>query len=170
MAGLAIGLWLLGGWGDRASESFVWLAGRKAGAFCPFAAPPQQGVMDSFQGWLLTGLVASCVSSSSLEELPGPFQLCFPAAVLVRKVTLWVFGISVTSPAPELPRNDTRSGAVKAGTCPQVPLFSLAPHQMEAAALGWGWVEDVCVTESRPSPRQKCWECLSGFFSSLSPP
>lgn len=50
MADLAIGLCLLV---DRAHESFVWLAGRKVGVFCPFAAPPQQGVMDSFQSWLL---------------------------------------------------------------------------------------------------------------------
>lgn len=146
----------------------MWLAGRKVGTFCPFAAPPQQGVMDFFQGWLLTGL-ASCVGSSSFGELPGPFRFCFLTAILVPKVPLWVFGISVTSPAPELPRNDTRSGAVKADTCPQVPLFSLAPHQTEAPALGWSWVEDVCVTESRPSPGQKCWECLSGFFPSLAP-
>lgn len=100
-----------------------------------------------------------------LWGVAGTISALFPHGyILVPKVALWVFGMSVTSPAPELPSSDTRSGAVKAGTCSQVPLFSLAPHQTEAAALGWGWVEDVCVSESRPSPRQKCWECLSGFF------
>lgn len=91
-------------------------------------APSRAG---SFQGCLLPGL-ASCMGSFSFGELPGPFQLCFLAAILVPKVALWVFGISMTFPTAELPRNDTLIGAVRAGSCPR-PLFSLVPHYM-----GWG--------------------------------